>query len=241
MKGCGGGTDFGGHFVFQPNQLCCAPADVAGECLRLGLTRCPFCGGPAGSGVDDRQVFFDVEAGIKGVLDGIDDPALGCADYSGAVTGNLGRLPQMIGLTANDCEIAGGSLAQPITPSAFPDNEVGLVAHLQEHVFSVIGGLRPVMGRRNEMLGVPVLDLRQGRQHLHRPALRHNSHLSPDNRFVGDIPRNGGLDRSRRRLCSDRQRRRSETHRCVDTAYRGCDGLPWLPPQWWREHAKVSI
>ncbi|ETW26279.1 hypothetical protein MGAST_28345 [Mycobacterium gastri 'Wayne'] len=80
------GRDFGAYFVFDPDELGGALADVGGESLCLCLTRCLFCGGAAGSGVGDREVFADVEAGVVGVLDGIDDPPLGGADGSGALT-----------------------------------------------------------------------------------------------------------------------------------------------------------
>ncbi|WP_432758305.1 hypothetical protein, partial [Mycobacterium canetti] len=69
----------------------------------LGLTSCLFGGGAAGSGVGDREVLFDIEALVMGVLNGIDDPALGCADSSCAITGNSAGLPQMLGFGADDC------------------------------------------------------------------------------------------------------------------------------------------
>lgn len=48
-------------------------------------------------GCGDREVLFDVEARVVGILNGIDDPALGCADGSGAFTGKPTRLAQMLG------------------------------------------------------------------------------------------------------------------------------------------------
>lgn len=97
VKGCGSGGYFGGHFVFDSDELCRALADIPGQCLCLGLASCLFGEGAAGSGVGDREVLFDVEARVVGILNGIDDPALGCADGSGAFTGKPTRLAQMLG------------------------------------------------------------------------------------------------------------------------------------------------
>ncbi|OOK70648.1 hypothetical protein BZL30_6330 [Mycobacterium kansasii] len=48
---------------------------------------------------------------------------------------------------------------------------MGLVAHLQEHVFPLIGGLGPVAGRLDQMLGAPGPDLGKGGHRLHQPGL----------------------------------------------------------------------
>ncbi|EUA85131.1 hypothetical protein I551_8372 [Mycobacterium ulcerans str. Harvey] len=50
------------------------------------------------------------------------------------------------------------------------------VAHLQEHVFPLIGGLSPVASRFDQMPGAPCPNLGQGRHHLDQPGL-HGSHL----------------------------------------------------------------
>ncbi|CKO73420.1 Uncharacterised protein [Mycobacterium tuberculosis] len=97
VKGCGSGGYFGGHFVFDSDELCRALADIPGQCLCLGLASCLFGEGAAGLGVGGREVLFDVEARVVGILNGIDDPALGCADGSGAFTGKPTRLAQMLG------------------------------------------------------------------------------------------------------------------------------------------------
>jgi hypothetical protein len=124
------GRDFGGDFVFETDELYCALANVGGECLWLNLTRMLFCGGATCSGIGYREVFVYVEASVDGILDGVEHPALGCANGSGAVAGNSASLTQTVSVGADDGQVGAGSLAQRITASAFPDDSVRLVAHL---------------------------------------------------------------------------------------------------------------
>ncbi len=110
-QGRGGYGNFGGYVVFVPDELCCALADVASECLCLGLPSCLFCGRAACSGVDDGEVFADSEPSLVGILDGIDDPTLGCGDSSGAITGDLAGCTQLVGSGADDGQVSTGSLS----------------------------------------------------------------------------------------------------------------------------------
>ncbi len=96
--------------MFDPEQLGDALADVGGECVGLGLTSHLFGRGAAGSGIGDREVFCDSKTRVMGVLDSKEDPALGGADGSGAVTGDLARLAQLLGFGAHHREIGTGSL-----------------------------------------------------------------------------------------------------------------------------------
>ncbi|ORX02029.1 hypothetical protein AWC27_01730 [Mycobacterium szulgai] len=96
------GGDIGGYLVLNPDEFNCVAADFAGECLSLGLARCVFWGGAAASSVGDREVFFNVETGTVGVLDGIDDPALGCADRSCTGAGDARSLAQIVSFAIDD-------------------------------------------------------------------------------------------------------------------------------------------
>ncbi|EUA17738.1 hypothetical protein I545_3465 [Mycobacterium kansasii 662] len=222
------GGDFAGYVAFDPEQLGDALADVGGECVGLGLTSRLFGRGSAGSAVDDREVFSHSKTRVMGVLDSKEDPALGGADGAGAVTGNLARLAQLVGFGAHDCEVRAGSRPQRITAGAFPHQGVGLVAHLQEHVFPLIGGLGPVAGRLDQMLGAPGPDLGKGRHSLHQSRSR-GRHLGHSGRFVAGISRSTGLHRAGRRLCPGQQRRGGKLNRCVGTAHRRGGALKRLP------------
>ncbi len=89
--------------------MCCVLADVGRERLGLGMASYLFRGGAAGSGVGDREVFSGSETGVASVLDGLDDPALGGTDGSGAFPSDLAGLAKLVGFAAHDREVRVGS------------------------------------------------------------------------------------------------------------------------------------
>lgn len=145
----------------------------------------------AGSGIYDREVFSDKKTRVVRVLDGIEHPALGGADGSGAIAGKFAGLTQLVGLGDHDRHVSTGSLPQGLTASTFPEQNVGLIADLQEHVFPLIGGLSPIGGRLYERFSAPCLDLGKGWHHLDQPG-SHGGHLGRCGLFVGAIPSSTG-------------------------------------------------
>ncbi|EJO91041.1 hypothetical protein MCOL_V202390 [Mycobacterium colombiense CECT 3035] len=72
------GGDLAGDLLVQGNQLGGAPADVAGEGLRLCLASGPLCCRSAAHAIGDRKVFAHLISGCLGILYGVADSGAGC-------------------------------------------------------------------------------------------------------------------------------------------------------------------